>query len=300
MTYALRITKSNGEQTTHALVGPQTTVGSDAQTDVRVTGERSILAQHILLAPRDEQCWVSTAPGSPLWDENGAAVEGAFLPWGTRLTVGRCSLELLREKPEEKVGPARNPNKPSSDKGSESEGPSKARIHPGVLMILVITLAFAAVQGFSASSTSAGGSLAEAPALFEEDASLCRGENPGHRAVALEEQAIAKSERLVFDLQDGIEAVALYKEAHACFAKSGQDAEAEIVLAAGEALRATLEEHYDLLRLRLARDLSAENLASAQLQVRKLSELLRHKPNSQYALALRRLAGQLSSQGSSL
>lgn len=300
MTYAVRITRSSGEQTMHPLVAPETTVGSDASADVRVVGEASILPQHILLAPRREQCWVSTAPGAPLWDKHGVAVEGAYVPWGTRLTVGHCALELVEESGGVNMKSSRNSVAPETDKASESDGPVKERIHPGFLMLLVVTLAFAVLRGltFGASPTATG--LTEAPALFEDGPLPCRGENPRHRASALEEQALAKSERSVFDLQDGIEAVALYLEAHRCYLESGQIAESEYVLFAGDALRATLEEQYDLLRLRLSRDLSANNQTSAQLQVRRLSELLRHKADTKYALALRRLSARLSKQGSNL
>ena len=300
MTYAIRITRSSGEQTLHPLTAAQTTVGSDQRSDVCITGEASILPQHILLAPKGEQCWVSTTPGSPVWDKDGAAVEGAYLAWGSRLTVGRCALELIEEKSAAKVEPSRNPKEAAADKAGESSAPPSERVHPGIFMLLIVTLAFSAFQLVSNGGQASGSGLSEAPQLFADAEVTCRGENPGHRAITLEEQALAKSERSVFDLQDGIEAVALYREAQACFSKGGQTAEAAHVAEAGTALRASLAEQYDLLRLRLSRDLSSSNRASAKVQVRRLSELLRHKADSNYALSLRRLSARLAKQGSSL
>jgi hypothetical protein len=300
VTYKIRITKSNGEQTTHALDKPQTTIGADANANICIVGESNLLPQHMLLAPRPADCWVSSAPGSPVWDKDGAAVEGAYVPWGSRLTVGRCTFELLSDERAVKLSTTRNREPRSTDTASESDEPAKERIHPGLSMLLVITLVYAALQGLTGADAPAAHGLTAAPPLFDDALVVCRGENPGHRAVSLEEQAAAKSERSVFDLQDGIEAVALYSEAHACYRQSGLNAESEYVLASASALRSDLEEQYNLLRLRLSRDLAAAQHKSALSQVRRLSELLSHKAESNYGLALRRLSARLSKEGSTL
>lgn len=300
MTYKIRITKSNGEQTTHPLDQLQTTVGADARANICIVGEALLLPQHILLAPRAADCWVSSAPGSPVWDKDGSAIEGAYLPWGSRLTVGRCTFELLNEEEVANRPASRNRETRTPDTARESDGPATERIHPGLLMLLVITLVYAALQGLTGADAPAAHGLTAAPPLFDDVLVVCRGENPGHRAVTLEEQAAAKSERSVFDLQDGIEAVALYSEAHACYRQSGLDSESEDVLASASALRSGLEEQYNLLRLRLSRDLAAAEHKSALSHVHRLSELLSHKANSNYGLALRRLSARLSKEGSTL
>ncbi len=299
MTHAIRITKSTGEQQVHPLTAVQTTIGSDPKSDICLHGETGVLPQHVLLAPRDGQCWISTAAGSPLWDEQGQAVEGAFVPWGARLTLGNCVFELQSEKSTKRSKKARNREGGSPDKGGESTEAKSQGIHPGFLMLLIASLAYAAF-GFAGAANSHGGVLPPAPSLFGEDVVACESKSPAHRAAVLEEQAIAKSERSVFDLQDGVAAVGLYAQSHACYQKAGRNDAAEYVLVAGKSLRTSLEEEYALLRLRLARQVSANDTERALAQVRRLSQLLRHQSEGSYWLALRRLSSRLTAEGTKL
>ncbi len=299
MSYAIRITRANGEVLEHALTKAQTTVGSDLKSDICLHGETGVLPQHVLLAPRDGQCWISTAPGSPLWDEQGQAVEGAFVSWGARLTLGNCVFELKNEEKSKKPKKSRNRGGGALDKGGESTEAKSQGVHPGFLMLLIASLAYAAF-GFAGSANVHGASLPTAPELFGEVVVSCDSNNPTHRAAVLEEQAIAKSERSVFDLQDGVVAVGLYAQSHACYEKAGRAAEAEYVLESGKSLRRDMEEEYALLRLRLNRQISASQPERALVQVRRLSQLLRHQSQGNYWLALRRLSSRLTAEGTKL
>lgn len=300
MSYAIRITRSNGVQSVHPLGEGQVTLGSDPCTDICITDEAGLLPQHVLLAPRDGKCWVSTAKDSPLWDRSGVAVSGTYVSWGSRLTLGKCVFELCKTGVSGKPPSRRNQSDTSADKASETTELSRARIHPGFLMLLFATLAYVALQGFGSRDSDPGMGLAETPALFAEESRTCQGANPSHRAPIAEEQALAKSERSVFDLYDGVLAVELFFEAEDCYRKAGQSSAAEYVLETGVAFRDGMQEEYDLLRLRLSRDLEANNTASARAQVRRLSELLRHRADTDYGLALRRLSARLAKQGQTL
>ncbi|MCP4446826.1 MAG: hypothetical protein GY811_15980 [Myxococcales bacterium] len=297
MSYAIQITKSCGEQSIHRLDAAQTTIGSNPGMDICVSGEPGILEQHVLLAPKEDACWVSTSPGSPLWDNCGEAVDAGFVPWGSRLTLGRCVFELLRENSQEIASAQRNRRSTSSDTGGESTCSERQGIHPGMLMLLIATLAYAVLQGLTPASSDASVAPSQAPELFARAVPTCQGANPVHRAPLAEEQALAKGERMVFDLQDGVEAVGLFSEAQDCYRKAGLRREAGEVAEMGAALQLRILEEYDLLRLRLARDLSDDNWKSAGVQVRRLSELFRNQEDSSYALTLRRLSARLSRKG---
>ena len=299
MIHVVRITRANGEVLEHRLTKAQTTVGSDPRSDICLHGETGVLPQHVLLAPRDGECWISTTAGSPLWDEQGQAVEGAFVPWGARLTLGNCVFELQNEEKSKNPKKSRNRRGGALDKGGESTEAKSQGVHPGFLMLLIATLAYAAF-GFAGAANVHGATLPPAPSLFAEDAAACESDSPGHRAAALEEQAIAKSERSVFDLQDGVAAVGLYAQSHACYVKAGRAEEAEYVLESGKNLRRDMEEEYALLRLRLSRQISASETERALVQVRRLSQLLRHQSQGKYWLALRRLSSRLTAEGTKL
>lgn len=302
MNYSIQITTSDGVAHHHVLSLPQTTVGTDAAATICLAGEPGIVAQHLLLAPREADCWVSTTPGAPLWDSRGQAVEGAYVPWGSRLTIGRCAFELLSAPaPKAKNLPiARNQVRSSPDTGGESVKPPGSPIHPGILMILIVTLGFGAMRFLPRSGSATHAELARAPALFDANVLGCTSANPAHRAELLEDEAHAKSERSVFDLQDGVAAVHLYAEAASCYRDSGKMTTSEEIASLGTSLRSSIEEEYELLRLRLSRNLAENNREGALTQVRRLSELLRHKANGPYALTLRRLSARLTQEVSIL
>ncbi len=289
MNYQLRITQSNGKSQVHALKEAELTIGSDASSDICLQGESKLLPRHILVAPQETQCWISTAKGAPLWDQEGQAVLGAFVPWGSRLTLGSCVFELQDLKttePDKLVG---NPTTPVTDKGGEStKAPS-----PIIIMLLLCTFAYAALGFFEQPETMASGLPNEAPALFADEHG-CTSKNAAHRAVTAEDEAFAKSERSVFVKQDGVSAVGLFAESEACFRDAGQVRDAEFVAARGQELRRELELEYKELRMRLSRALTKGDKAGASRQVKQLVALLRHQSNSSYVLSLRRLDLQLS------
>ncbi len=300
MSYAIQITEANGTQIVHALASAQTTIGSDPAADICLSSASHLLAQHVLVAPCPERCWVSTVAGSPLWDSAGMAVTAAYVPWGSRLTLGPYVFELQKNTSCRTQQLPRNRDLKVADIASEPAEPKAAGIHPGFLMLLIATLAYATLQGFTGSSGGSRRGLVDAPNLFEEEGRSCQGANAARRARVAEAQALAKSERAVFDLRDGVLAVELYAEAENCYRKAGMDMEAEYVLDVGSRFRQSMQEEYDLLRLRLSRALASDSTESAKRQIRRLSELLYHKADSRYGLALRRISARLSKQGKTL
>jgi hypothetical protein len=139
----------------------------------------------------------------------------------------------------------------------------------------------------------ASGLPGDIPVLFALEYK-CTSSNSALRGRAAEQEALAKSERSVFEKQDGVSAVGLFAEAEACFRASGQTRDAEFVAARGQKLRSEFEIEYKLMRMRLARALSEGDKALASSQVNSLMALLHHRSESSYVLNLRRLQVQLS------
>lgn len=289
MRYQVQITQSSGERTIQALGEGEITIGSDGSSDLCLRGEAKLLPRHILVAARGERCWVSTAKGAPLWDQEGVAVDGAYVKWGARLSLGSCVFELQAF---DSKGPGKSRNNPlgsAADKpGERSKAPS-----PIVIMLLLCALAYAAIGLLDKPETMASALPSEHPSLFDEG-QKCGSNNPVHRAPLAEEEATAKSERAVFAREDGVEAVRLFTEARACYHAAGQAGEAEFVDTRRRGLQEALEEDYTLLRLRLGRALAEGDRSSARKQARQLLTLLHHRKDSSFVLSLRRLELQLS------
>jgi hypothetical protein len=289
MSYQVRITEASGEVHLHALNKSEVIIGSDLRSDICVGGESKLLPNHILLAPGPDQCWVSTSKGAPLWDSEGQAVEGGFVPWGSRLSLGGCVFELHGAEIAIKDHDARNPQHQGADKPSES---SKTA-NPIFIMLLLSALAYLGLGLLSPPETMAGKLPPDAPELFEL-AHACTSSNALHRARAAEDEAFAKSERAVFAKQDGVTAGQLFDEAEACYRQANDAAGAEFVAARGLALRTELQEEYKLLRMRLGRALRESTPGIARRQLRQLLALLKHRNQHSFVLSLKRLDLRLS------
>lgn len=291
MHYQVQITQSSGEKVVHTLGEGEITIGSDGSSDLCLRGEAKLLPRHILVAARGERCWVSTTKGAPLWDQEGVAVDGNYVEWGARLSLGSCIFELQASDSQGSGKSLSNPRGSATDKPDEhGKAPD-----PIVIMLLLCTLAYVALGHLDKPETMASGLPAQHPALFDEG-QKCGSNNPVHRAPLAEEEAIAKSERAVFAKEDGVEAVRLFAEARACYQAAGQDGEAKFVDSRRRGLQEALEEEYTLLRLRLRRTLAEGDQFSAGRQARKLLTLLHHRKDSSFVLSLRRLEIQLSNK----
>ncbi|MBL4637227.1 MAG: hypothetical protein JKY56_25455 [Kofleriaceae bacterium] len=287
--YGLSITDSLGKITEHKLGTGQTTIGSDKGSTISLPAGDGLLAQHILLVPSDEGCWVSTVPGAPLRSKDGEPVDGQYVPWNSQLSLGRLSFALKSKKVGRKGGRGRNQKGKTPDTGKESSN----TISPVIVMALLFALVYLGSGLFGASETDVASISAAPPLLFDESVKCASG-NSGHRAEQAEEAAFAKRQRSVFDLQDGIAAVELFSESEDCYRVAGRQEEAVAIQLEGTELRASLEAEYKLLRVRLQRALHSGNRAVASTQVNRLQELLHHRASHSYVLALRRLEIGLS------
>ena len=161
------------------------------------------------------------------------------------------------------------------------------------LLLLLCTLAFFSLQLVGDDSSSAASLPDKAPGLFETSYA-CTSQDPRYGAQEAEASALAKSERSVFDKQDGVSAVSLFAEAAACYRSAGERSKARAADNQAATLRASLNQEYQLLRLRLSHAIESGDTSRAQSQLRGLLALLRHRPEHGYVLALRRLTLRLS------
>lgn len=291
----LVIRDSLGQITIHKLKDGDNFIGNDASSDIRLLSEPALGPRHILLVPRYEDCWVSGNSAAPLRSEDGAIVDGRFVPWGSRLQLGSTHFELqfgdlaAHSKRRSISG---NRGRGAADTGRES-GRAPGRVHPILLMLALCAAAFIGFTFLSGNESPAEVLPAETTELFLESPA-CKSGNPLHRAQAAETTALAKSERSVFDSQDGVVAVSLFEEAAACYRLAGQDALANASAKRATALRESLLGDYKRVRLRLERAIEAGDNQVARQQVAHLQDLLRHQKDSETSHSLRRLALRLS------
>lgn len=289
------IRDSLGQTTIHSLRDGENFIGNDDASDIRVLSEPALGPRHILLVPRAQDCWVAGNSAAPMRGENGSIVDGRFVPWGSRLQLGSTHFELQSggvdpHRESRSISSNRGPGR--ADTGSESER-APGRVHPILLMLALCTFAF---LGF----TYLSGNEAPAEVLPAEQAEIflpsppCDNSNPLHRAQSAEMTAMAKSERSVFDSQDGVAAVSLYEEAAACYRLAGQDILADECAQRARVMRESLLGDYKRVRLRLERALEAGDNQVARQQVTRLQDLLRHQKDSATLHSLRRLALRLS------
>lgn len=229
-------------------------VGSSPHANLQLGGYPSLGGAHFFVEPREEGCRVRTLDGAPA----PVRVEGlqhldGILPWGAEIEAGGLRVRLVRQ----------------------FDQPRRQR--PSLLVwIAPLVLGFALWSIFSEADERGLPSAPEPPALFMERAASCQsGQSPAHaRAVRDEVAALAKLQRYPFDPHDGVEAVHLLRNAHACFVASGDARRAEQAQRRAEQIQGRVTADYDAARFRLSRALMQQDWASALEQIRIVRSLL--------------------------
>lgn len=272
-----------GEPQVVPIEGERLAIGSAPTADLCLA-EPWLAPEHILVAPRGEQCWVSVAQGGTVVARaEGKHFSSGFLPWGAELEVGPLRLRVDR--------PTRARNRAAPATEERSNKPS-----PVIVMALLATMAWVGMQALKRRGSEPTSASASTPALFDP-AGPCTAANPAHRAELAATTAEAKRERYLYSPQDGVEAVALFREAAACFEKIGDPRAAAGLRRDGDELAERIELDLRARRLRLERALDRGDDQGALVEVRALAELIAHRPDSDLAAALRQLEHRLYLQG---
>jgi len=122
--------------------------------------------------------------------------------------------------------------------------------------------------------------------LFDTSASAgCPERDPAaaeRRARDAEKAATAKQQRSAFDLGDGVDAVALFRQAEACFQASGKGEETARSARQRADWVLRLTEQYATLRMRLRAALDAERPGEALVTLNELQALLARQDPGPY------------------
>lgn len=267
-------------------IGERLTLGNSPDATVR-RSEPWLAPEHVLLVPGEARCWVSVAQGGPVQAIlAGAPFASGYLDWGVELELGPWRLRIDRDRPQ--VAASDNSGEPGADEEDESG------ISPVLVMALLAAIAF--VVFGSAGGTSASADVASAAVVLFDEAGPCRAADPRHRADAAFEAAMAKRERYAFAPQDGIDAVHLFRESAACYARAGDARAAEEAEREAAATSGRVEDELRSRRIRLDRALGAGDVPAALGEAHALAELVRHRPESELAIELRRLQHRLQLQ----
>ena len=259
----VEVIRADGHVETHPLEGEQVTLGSGEEAVISITDAPELESVHLLLAPRDEGCWVSVAQGAEAvaW-VGGKKHENGMLKWGTEVDIGSLSLRINHRLVEERLRQAR-----------------RRRLTIIATMVVLLLLFSLLLKDERERMPRRS---AEAPALFD-DPLPCPDSEPAAaraRAHSANEEAQARMVRYPFDAQDGITAVRLFGVANKCFAAAGDGALADSIAGERDRVAAQIEEDYQLRRVRLGRLLKSGRRKQALGETKALLIMLEHRDGS--------------------
>ncbi len=261
----VEITRPDGTMERHRIEGDRITVGRSPTAGIPLVNADDLEAEHVLLAPRPDGCWVAVAEGASPAIARGEPVQAAVVPWGTELRVGSVELRV-------------------TDKPTPTRKAGDGKVSWPVLIAAFVGLPLAGWLLLSEPEAElpmdAG---APPPALFDEPGD-CResGQSALHRAREAAEAASHTSERYPFDAQDGVEAVRHYGVAQACYEAAAKRADAARIGRERQALVQRIDEDYRTHRLRLERALKFQRWDDALREARALDSLTAHRQGDPY------------------
>jgi len=254
----LEIIRSDGSMERRTLAGERVTVGSDVNASIPLVDNQELEPLHLLLAPREDGCWVSTARGAHQATRRaGKPFENGVVPWGTELDCGALVFRLARAE---------------AQVGRRKRWMLLAR-----KLLLIMVTVWVGKMLLARPPQGPGRSRAEAPALFAASVAPCKG--AAREAAARAHEALtaadAKLERYPFEPYDGVAAVHLYREASACARVAGDDAARAEAADLADRAAARVEADYRFHRLKLDRAIDAHHYGEALIETRVVASMLR-------------------------
>ena len=255
----LEIIRADGRVDRRPLDRERVTVGRDPGAEIALVDAPELEPFHLLLAPREDGCWVSVArTARTAARQAGATFENGLVPWGAELDVGAVTFRLARAEVRQSrrrrlIGPLRK-------------------------AALIVACLWLASRVIGEKPPGPPRTRAPAPAIFAEAAApACPGDRGDAAARAREaiDAAQAKAERYPFSPRDGVSAVALWGLGAACLDAAGDRAGAAAARAEEARVRARVEEDYRMRRLRLEQALDHGQWRVALREARRVGDLLR-------------------------
>jgi hypothetical protein len=258
----VELLREDGTLERHRLEGKdQFTVGRSATADVAIPDGRDLEPEHLLIAPRGDGCWVAISQQAKVKGKvRGEPFEHGMVAWGTEIDFGSIKLKVTDALP----------------KDARSEQKTSPIVVLGAITIIgLVAWMYFSDPGDHGLETTAP---TEAFEMFDPPPTCASSADTAlYDADESAEAALAKSERYPFDAQDGVESVALYRLAEACYASVGQVDAAQRMQHEGDWMRNRIEEDYTTHRMRLDRAMAQRRWPDALLETRALLGLTRHR-----------------------
>ncbi|MCX7807119.1 MAG: FHA domain-containing protein [Deltaproteobacteria bacterium] len=237
--------------------GEQITVGRSPTAGVPLPDLRELEAEHLLIAPRGESCWVACNQRARVPARiNGQPFMQGMVPWGTIIELPGVRIRVTDRLPKEV---------------KEKTNSSLVLVGGAALIMLLVWM-----MGGSSEPGLEVHPPVEPLALFaNQEQCPASGTAALKQADLFAEMALAKSERYPFDPSDGVESVRLYRRAEACYRLAGLNDAAQQMKAEGDHMQQRVEEDYAAHRLRLERALEQKNFEDALFEIQSLLALLR-------------------------
>ncbi len=242
--------------------GDQVTVGRAMSAGVPLPDQRELEAEHLLIAPRGDGCWVAINQEAKTPAKvKGQPFQHGMVSWGTEIEIGTLKLRV-------------------SDKDSTETGAKdKKKVSP---VVLLGGVALVGLLGYIATRPPATDLETSAPtepvALFATPETCdASGSAVLRQADLYSEIALAKSERYPFDPSDGVHSARLYRRAQACYTLANVPASATEMQHEAEFMERRVTEDYSAHQLRLGRALSNQRLEDALFEAEALLAILRRE-----------------------
>jgi hypothetical protein len=259
----LEIIRADGKVEQHPLLYTRVTVGRSIDASIPLPDVPELEPLHLLLAPRDDGCWVSSAKGArtkTMWQ--GRIFENGLVPWGSELDAGSVTFRLTTHQP---------------------TGRSRREWVKLLRKITMLGVCAWLLWGLLGRSNEPMHSGAKPPPLFPEQSQVgtcpeSDSKAAGHAGDALE-AARAKAETYSFKPFDGVQAVRLYDLAVACFQAAGKTNTDEGAEARHERarLRKRVEDDYRLRCLRVENSIKYERWEEALAASLIVADMLRDR-----------------------
>lgn len=274
----VEIIREDGSLERTRVEGEQITVGRSATAGIALPDARDLEAEHLLIAPRGDGCWVAVAQGAKIGAKvGGQPFQHGMVAWGAEIEIGNLRIRLT--------------DKPPQDQKKGGQQVSPVVMIGAVVAVLVVLWSLSGDTG-----TSLETEAPEAYVLFQDPiACPVSGALAQHRADEDASAALARSERYPFDPSDGVESVRLYRTAQACYASLSMAPAAADMEREANYMQNRIEEDYRTHRVRLERALQHETYDDALLEARSILALVREVGGEHpYVVWLTRLERQLA------
>jgi hypothetical protein len=254
----IEVVFADGTSESFVLDKDEIILGRAVDANIAIPDGRELEPQHLLLRKQADGCWVAVAQGAQTATlVSGKAFQSGVLPWGTEIQIGPFVVVLTGEELAKK----------------------KNELGPWILGLVILGAAFGGFIWFKAG----GGANAvkvprEYPEIIPAPVACSVPAAAEARGKTAFDAALAKSDRFLFDPQDGIQAIALYSEAQACFSRAGQTALAGRAQREGATMQTRVKDSYLAHRLAFERAVEPgqENWEVASQEIGQLYRFVDH------------------------